>query len=480
MPGHHDQTELQSLVNACLAAGILVEPEQLERPDELRMLLAKARAPRGGEPHVEVIKNYTKAPRKRGVEDFVRYFNHRYKALSAILKGRKELENATSINRVAQKKERENVAFIGMVLDKKETKSHHTIVTVEDPTGKVEVWLAANKRELQAIGKEIVLDEVIGVVGQTSDRRVFANSILFPDIPLTKELKKGVQDRYVVFVGDVEIGSKLFLKEEFEKLILWLSGDVGNDEQREIASKVGYVVFIGDLVHGVGVYPGQQNDQDIHDIKEQYKAFTRLVKMIPDRMQIIIIAGNHDAGRLQEPQLPIYKDFAEELYALPNVHVLSNPSYITIDRTDKHPGFDILLYHGYSIPYYADHIQWIREQGGQKLTAEIMKIYLKKRHLAPTHGCNTYVPDHEEDPMVIDRVPDILVTGHIHRVAYGTYNGVTVINAGCWIDVSDDQLKRGLEPQPGKVPMINLRTREIRIMNFYKEKKKEETPEAMG
>lgn len=466
---------VEALVNACLERGILVTPEMLEQPEELRRLLR-------GEPdtNVTVIRNYTKAPRKRSVDDFVKYFNQRYKALSSILKARKELQSVTSISRVIGKKERENVALIGMVVEKRETKGKHIVVTIEDPTGKIDVWLNASNRELQQVAKEIVYDEVIGITGQTSDGRIFANSVVFPDVPLTKELKKGTKDRYVVFIGDVEVGSKLFMRDEFEKLIMWLSGKLGNKEQREIASKVGYVIFLGDLVHGVGIYPGQEEDTNIHDIKEQYREFTRYIKMIPDWMQVVLTTGNHDAGRLQEPQLPIYKDFAEELYTMPNVHVLSNPCYFTIDKQDGHPGFDILLYHGYSLPYYADNIQHIREAGGQKVSEEIMKIYLKKRHLSPTHGCNTYVPDHEEDPMVIDRVPDFLVTGHIHRIAYGTYNGVTLINAGCWTDVSDDQIKRGLIPQPGILPIVNLRTREIRMMRFKQEKKAEDTKGSEG
>jgi len=103
---------------------------------------------------------------------------------------------------------------------------------------------------------------------------------------------------------------------------------------------------------------------------------------------------------------------------------------------------------------------------------EVMKLYLKMRHLSPTHGCNTYVPDPDEDPMVIDRVPDFLVTGHVHDIAYANYKGVTVLNCGAWNDVSDEQIKRGLDPQPGKLPIVNLRTRELRIMNFYSEERR--------
>ena len=209
-------------------------------------------------------------------------------------------------------------------------------------------------------------------------------------------------------------------------------GRLGSEEQRAIAAKVKYVVVIGDLVEGVGVYPGQEEDLVIKDIKEQYAEFTRLIRQIPSRIQILIIPGNHDAGRIAEPQPPIYRDFATELYAMENVTMLSSPSLINIAAKQGFLGFDLLLYHGYSLIYYADNVPSIRERGGQKRAELIMKFLLQRRHLAPTHGSNLYMPDPEEDPLTIDRVPDLFITGHIHRVATATYRGVTLINASAW------------------------------------------------
>jgi len=465
-----DHASTDELLSMCAARGLTIPLRDIDDRDRILSILGTQPTLTGAHT-VTVVKNYTKRPRKWSVGDFVRYFNARYKALGGILRQRKELQGATAIARVKEKRGRESVSIIGMVVDKRETKNKYVVLTLEDPTGRIEVWVSPNRETSETV-KEVVNDEVIGVVGQTSDDRIFANAIIFPDVPQTHEIKKGVTDAYVAFVGDVEVGSKLFMREEFEKVVLWLSGQAGTQEQRDIAERVGYVVFIGDLVHGIGVYPGQAEDSDIHDIKEQYREFARYVKMIPERIQVILIPGNHDAGRLQEPQLPIYEDFAADLYAMPNVHPLSNPCYVTIAKTATHPGFDLLLYHGYSLVYYATNVQSVKDAGGMKAMHEVMKLYLRKRHLAPTHGSNTYVPDPEEDPLVIDSVPDFLVTGHVHDVAYVNYRGVTVINCGCWNDVSDEQIRRGLEPQPGKLPIVNLRTRELRIMNFYTEERR--------
>ena len=463
---------LQELVSICLERDILLPPESLDDRNKILSILNKQEQ----QPIVKIVHNYDKPPKKWTVQDFVRHFNQRYKRLSTILRGRKELANATSIARIKAKRERERVSFIGMVMSKNETKNKHIVMTIEDPTGQIEVWINANNTELINTSKEIVYDEVIGFTGQATNGRVFADSVLFPDVPIHKELKKGPRDENVIFVGDVEVGSKLFLEEEFEQFIAWLNGEIGNEEQRGIAKKTKYVVFLGDLVHGAGVYPNQHEDQhpEFHDIREQYKQFAKQISRIPSHIQIVLTTGNHDAGRLQEPQLPLYEDLAEELYNMPNVTILSNPATINIGSTPTFQGFDILLYHGYSLIYYSDNIQPIREAGGQKASEKIMQVYLKKRHLAPSHGSNTYVPDPEEDPLLIETIPDFLVTGHIHRIAHGTYNGVTMINCGCWNDVSDEQIKRGLEPQPAKLPVVNLKTRKIRVVNFYQGRKKDE------
>jgi DNA polymerase II small subunit len=150
--------------------------------------------------------------------------------------------------------------------------------------------------------------------------------------------------------------------------------------------------------------------------------------------------------------------------------MVSNPAYISIDVTDEFSGIDVLLYHGGSLIYYSDAIPSIRSKGGQKLVDDIMIYLLKRRHLAPSHGSTLYVPDTYEDPLLIDPVPDIFATGHIHRAQSKTYRNVTCINCSGWGAITENQEKRGLEPQPGRVIAISLKTREVKFMNFNSSK----------
>jgi len=44
--------------------------------------------------------------------------------------------------------------------------------------------------------------------------------------------------------------------------------------------------------------------------------------------------------------------------------MVSNPSTINIHSSDNFPGFDILIYHGYSFDFYVAEVESIRNQGG--------------------------------------------------------------------------------------------------------------------
>ncbi|MGV8168655.1 MAG: metallophosphoesterase [Candidatus Nanoarchaeia archaeon] len=428
---------------------------------------------------IKIIRSYNKPPKKRTFQDFVSVFNLRFKALSQILRNRKELQNVTAISRVNSKANNDKVAIIGMVLEKSTTKNNNIVLKLEDSTGicTAIIRLDEKNKEIYEIAQNIVLDEVIGVTGSWLNTAIFVDKIIFPDVPLNKELKKQKEEEYVVMLGDTHFGSNVFMEQEFIKFITWIQGKTGNDEQRRIAEKTKYLILTGDIVEGVGIYPGQQNDLVIQDITEQYNEAAKWLKQIPERIKIIAMSGNHDAGRLSEPQEEPYQDYAAELWKLPNVTLVSNPAYVNIAAKKDFPGFDLLLYHGGSLIYYAQNVPSIREAGGQKRSDLILKFLLQKRHLAPTHGSTLYLPDSEQDFLIMDIVPDIFVTGHIHRSTVGSYRNVTTINASCWTETTDDQIKRGLEPLPARVPVVNLKTREVKVINFLSKKSKEKEEE---
>jgi len=168
--------------------------------------------------------------------------------------------------------------------------------------------------------------------------------------------------------------------------------------------------------------------------------------------------------RLEEPQPKMY-EYAEKIAELPNVTMVTNPSYTNIHSFDNYSGQDVLMYHGYSFDNLIDQVEGLRLSGGYESADEIHKFLLKRRHLSPTHNLNLTLPI-KKDPMVIDKIPDIMVTGHIHKAKIGSYKSTISISGSCWQSITPFQEKLGHKPDPGMIPITNLKTRQSKMLSF--------------
>lgn len=476
----------KEIVKYCLSQNVLVKPEQLAALTQPEKITNVYEAIKAKVPAQQLVKGITKKntqkfalpvkiiwqyddkPRKRVMNDFVDYFNARYKALEAILRQHQELANATSIGRLQNKKDSESVSIIGIVSEKQTTKKENIILTLEDRTGTIKAIITKNKQELYEQAKDIVCDEVIGIKGASGNNVIFADTIVHPDIPVTGEIKKSPYEAYVAILSCIHVGSKKFMREAFERFINWLNAKTGNTKEDELARKVGCVIIAGDVVDGVGVYPQQEQELAIPDIYEQYAEFARLISKTPQHIPLVILPGNHDAGRISEPQPPLSKKYAQPVHDLPNTILPSNPCMINLGATQNFPGFDILIYHGFSFDDYGEIVPSIKNSGKNisERAPLIMRFLLQRRHLAPQHATTLYIPDPEKDPLVIEKVPDIFVAGHIHKSNTATYRGTTLVCASCFQEKTLFQEKVGHEPDPGVVPLINLQTRQVIFKNF--------------
>ena len=172
--------------------------------------------------------------------------------------------------------------------------------------------------------------------------------------------------------------------------------------------------------------------------------------------------------RIAEPQPPLYKDFAKPIYQLPNATLVSNPALVNIHSSKDFPGFDVLLYHGYSFDYFISEVESIRNNGGYDRADLMMKFLLQRRHLAPTHTSTLYIPETTKDPLAIEKIPDIFATGHIHKSVASHYKHITLICGSCWQAKTAFQEKVGHNPEPSRIPIVNLKTREVKILKFGK------------
>lgn len=399
--------------------------------------------------------------KKFEVNDFVKHFRTRFLEMKNILQDNPRLNNLVSINKISG--DRQRISIIGIVSDKRITKNKNMLLQLEDLTGKIMVLINHNKKELYKEAEEISLDSVIGINCSGNREIMFVNDVIFPDAMLL-ERKKSPIEEYVLFIGDFHYGSKLFLEDSFLKFINYLNGKIPGSNKAE-ASKIKYIFVVGDIITGVGNYPNQERDLKIKDIEEQFSGVAELLSKIRRDVKIIISPGNHDGVRLMEPQPLFDEKYAWPLYNLKNVLLTGNPAQVNIGSKRDFSGFDVLTYHGFSFPFYANNIPRLMMEKALNAPDKIMAYLLKNRHLAPTHASVQYFPS-EKDALMMRKIPDIFVSAHSHKSAVSYYNNILAISISCWESKSPYQEKLGNEPDHCKVPMFNLKTRAIKILDF--------------
>ena len=295
-------------------------------------------------------------------------------------------------------------------------------------------------------------DEVIGVTGTTDGNgRLFVKSLLWPDMPAqTAPLEKG--SGHALLLSDLHVGSKYFMADAWERFMGWLNGEA--DDPSGLAAQVQYLLIAGDLVDGVGIYPGQQNDLAVMDIYAQYQAAAERLNSIRKGIKVIIAPGNHDIVRQAEPQPSLPEDV--QIYFRKDMLFVGNPAWVTIS------GVSVLMYHGRSIDDLVLRLPGISYAAPEKAMIEM----LRRRHLSPIYGSRVSIAPEQEDHYVISRPPAILHCGHVHTVGIARYKGVSVINSGTWQSQTDFQKKMNIQPVAGVAPLVDLATMKVRKLIF--------------
>lgn len=381
-------------------------------------------------------KSYTSGT----VKNLKDYFLNRYEKIKSILVKRPELKKVSSINDILNAKN--DVSLVVMINEIRETKNNHILLEVEDETGFTTVLISKDNKDIYGMGKFLIKDEVIGITGSKKGTLFIASNIIHPSVP---RIKQKNMDFSVAFISDVHIGSETFLEDSFQNFIRWVNGDFGNEEQTKIANDIKYLIIAGDLVDGIGIYPNQDEQLIIKDITQQYDEAARLLGDLRSDVKIIIGPGNHDASRIAEPQPAIPESYAQSLYNLKNVEFISNPGLVSLE------GIKVLVYHGRSFDDIAMSIKGF----SQSRTDLIMKELLEKRHLAPIYGERTSLASELEDHLVIDEVPDVLHTGHIHINSYKNHKGIHLINSGTFQSQTEFQKIYNIMPTCAEVPILN-------------------------
>ena len=398
-----------------------------------------------------------------GVEGYASLFRSRYEKSLKILSLRqdskkvkkieiiKQLFNQSKINYNSMSKELSNNSlFVAGLIMSKDIKNNSYDITIDDQTGLLTA--TTYNDELKKQISMLTVDQMVMIEFENNLQRK-KNTIknLFSlDIP-DRIPNKSKSEIFSILISDLHIGSKFFMEKEFQNFLEWLNGKKGEgegegDNNDDIISKIKYICICGDLIDGIGIFPNQDKELLEKDSFSQMDHAISILSKIPKHMKIFLIPGNHDLGRRALPQPAIPKKYAEKLYSLDNVTMLGNPCMISME------GIKILMFHGQSLD---DIIASIPGLSYSK-PAEAMKVLLKSRHLSPIYGQRTPIAPEKEDMMIIEEVPDVLHSGHVHVIDVDSYKGTLLVNSGAWQSQTPFQQTMGITPTPGIAIAINL------------------------
>jgi DNA polymerase II small subunit len=385
-----------------------------------------------------------------GAEGYGDLFRDRYERLYSIVRRRLDTKNITTVAAAKALQPGKKVKVAGLLADR--TKRRDSVeLKVDDPTGTMRVL--CQDKAVENAAQEAPLDGMVVVeVSKGKSGQLYTESLVLPDVPGRRPATSSHR-AYAVLLSDLHIGSRMFLADDFKRFIQWLNGGLG---EQDIVNRIRYLIIAGDLVDGVGVYPGQEYQLAEKDPKKQYELAADLLRQVPGRIQIVVSPGNHDAVRQALPQPAVPVDLAESLYAMDNLRWVGDPAYVKLD------GVMFLLYHGRSL----DDIISMTPGLAYDRPTEAMKLLLRARHLAPIYGKRTALSPESRDFLVVDPIPDVLHSGHVHTYGELNYRGTLLVNSGTWQGQTNFQSNMGLEPTPSIIPVVDLSTLKVVRRNF--------------
>jgi len=411
----------------------------------------------GVEANLEVIRDPSNESSSSGaIEDYVKYFRDRFKRMERLLRQRIDVRNAISVKDALRAPANTSLKILVMITGKRESRNR-ILLTVEDLDTIATVLVPQNAPpKLLKEAQSLLPDQVVCLeVRKVRGTLLIAEDVILPDLAKRSQHMAPIPI-YAVLTSDLHVGSTKFQKDAFSRFVLWLNGKYGNDKMREIAGHVKYVLIAGDIVDGIGVYPNQIEELTIKDVFEQYRFAGKLMEQIPDYIEVVITPGNHDASRKALPQPAIPNQFLEPLQESRKVCSLGNPCLLSLH------GIEILLHHGRSLEDVLSTVPKMEHGHPERA----MTLLLRSRHLAPIYGGKTPLFPEPKDLLVIEEVPDIYHSGHIHKLEHTKYRGVLVVNSGCWQEQTDYMRRHGFVPTPGQVPVVNLQTMNLTTIRF--------------
>ncbi|XP_047160132.1 DNA polymerase delta small subunit isoform X1 [Vigna umbellata] len=270
-------------------------------------------------------------------------------------------------------------------------------LVLEDESGRVK--LSGN-----IIPPEYVTGIVVAVLGKESGAGDFlVQDVLDAGLPPQIEfpLKSG-EDKYVVLVSGLSVGSSTSNPLQFQLLIDHITGHLGDEKAQLFASKIVQVVFAGNLVEIPHRILNGQNlaSEDFARMSEPIRELDILLSQIAAGLPLDIMPGPSDPANFSLPQQSLHECLFPGSSSYNTFRSCTNPHSFELDN---------VRFLGTS----GQNVDDLDKYSDAKDKLEFMERTLRWRHLAPTApntlGC---FPFTERDPFFIESCPHVYFVGN--------------------------------------------------------------------
>ncbi|KAL5739704.1 hypothetical protein ACOSP7_028598 [Xanthoceras sorbifolium] len=263
------------------------------------------------------------------------------------------------------------------------------------------------------------------------------------EFPLTSR-----EDKYVVLVSGLSVGSSTSNPLQFQLLVDHITGHLGDEKEQAIAAQIVHVIIAGSSVDiPRGLLNGQTlASKDQSRLSEPIKELDIMLTQIAAGVPLDIMPGPNDPANFSLPQQPLNRCLFPGAASYNTFRSCTNPHCFELDN---------IRFLGTS----GQNIDDLQKYSEAKDKLEFMERTLRWRNLCPTApntlGCYPFI---DRDPFLIESCPHVYFVGNQDKYETSLLKG------------PEGQLARLIcIPKFGKTGVavvVNLRNLECHTLSF--------------
>ncbi|XP_021282299.1 DNA polymerase delta small subunit isoform X1 [Herrania umbratica] len=271
-------------------------------------------------------------------------------------------------------------------------------LVLEDESGRVKLGGTMLSPSVYVTGVVIALHGK-----ETTAGDFFVEDVLEAGLP--PQIERPLQsreDKYVVFVSGLSVGSGASNPLQFQLLVDHITGHLGDEEEQGLAADIVHLVIAGNSVEiSRGLLNGQNlASKDQSRLSEPIKELDILLTQIAASLPLDIMPGSNDPANFSLPQQPLNRCLFPGSATYNTFRSCTNPHCFELDN---------IRFLGTS----GQNINDLTKYSEAKDKIDFLERTLRWRHLAPTApntlGCYPFT---DRDPFLIDSCPHVYFVGN--------------------------------------------------------------------